>query len=65
LVVGAFTDCIGSDKYNNKLSIKRAQNVVQYLKNKGVGKDKFVLNGYAKSYAITPCDPTSNKRQAN
>ena len=63
LVVGAFTDCIGSDKYNNKLSIRRAQNVVQYLKSKGIGKDKFVLNGYAKSYAIAPCDPTSNKNK--
>jgi outer membrane protein OmpA-like peptidoglycan-associated protein len=64
LIVGAFTDCVGSYKYNYALSVKRARYAVQYLRNKGVPKSQFTSNGYSKNYTITPCDPRSkNARQ--
>ena len=64
IIVGAFTDCVGSFKYNYSLSVKRAQYAVQYLIAKGVPKNRFTSNGYSKNYTITPCDPRSkNARQ--
>ncbi len=64
LIVGAFTDCVGSYKYNYALSVKRARYAVQYLMNKGVPKSQFTSNGYSKNYTITPCDPrTKNAKQ--
>jgi outer membrane protein OmpA-like peptidoglycan-associated protein len=61
LIVGAFTDCIGSFKYNYTLSIKRAKFVVNYLKKKGLPSNRFVSNGYSKNYTITPCTVNLNK----
>jgi outer membrane protein OmpA-like peptidoglycan-associated protein/PHD/YefM family antitoxin component YafN of YafNO toxin-antitoxin module len=64
IIVGAFTDCVGSFKYNYALSVKRAQYAVKYLRAKGVPKKRFTSNGYSKNYTITPCDPRSkNARQ--
>ena len=67
LIVGAFTDCVGSYKYNYALSVRRAKYAVQYLRNKGVPKSQFTSNGYSKNYTITPCDPRSKnaKQQIN
>ena len=67
LIVGAFTDCVGTYKYNYALSVRRAKYAVQYLRNKGVSKSQFTSNGYSKNYTITPCDPRSKnaKQQIN
>lgn len=62
LIVGAFTDCIGSFKYNYTLSVKRAKYVVNYLKKKGLAPNRFVSNGYSKNYTITPCSVSLNKK---
>lgn len=62
LIVGAFTDCIGSFKYNYTLSVKRAKYVVNYLKKKGLPSNRFVSNGYSKNYTITPCSASLNKK---
>lgn len=61
LIVGAFTDCIGSFKYNYTLSVNRAKYVVNYLKKKGLPAYRFVSNGYSKNYTITPCTVSLNK----
>lgn len=61
VVVGAFTDCIGSYKYNYKLSVKRANAVVQYLMKHGLNKNRLVKNGYSKNYTVSPCSTKSNK----
>jgi outer membrane protein OmpA-like peptidoglycan-associated protein len=55
IVVGAFTDCIGSYKYNYQLSVKRAKQVVTYLIQKGLDKNRIVSNGYSKKYTLSPC----------
>lgn len=62
LIVGAFTDCIGSFKYNYALSVNRAKYVVNYLKKKGLPSNRFVSNGYSKNYTITPCTVSLNKK---
>ena len=53
--VGAFTDCIGSYKYNYRLSVKRGKAVVDYLIKHGVDKQRIIANGYSKKYSISPC----------
>lgn len=66
LIVGAFTDCVGSYKYNYTLSVNRAKYVVNYLKKKGLASNRFVSNGYSKNYTITPCTVSlNNKAQQN
>ena len=62
LIVGAFTDCVGSFKYNYTLSVNRAKYVVNYLKKKGLPSNRFVSNGYSKNYTITPCTVSINKK---
>jgi outer membrane protein OmpA-like peptidoglycan-associated protein len=62
LIVGAFTDCVGSFKYNYTLSVNRAKYVVNYLKKKGIPNNRFVSNGYSKNYTITPCTVSLNKK---
>jgi outer membrane protein OmpA-like peptidoglycan-associated protein len=61
IVIGAFTDCIGSYKYNYNLSVRRANSVIAYLLKHGLDKNKIVSNGYSKKYTITPCATNYNK----
>jgi outer membrane protein OmpA-like peptidoglycan-associated protein len=53
--IGAFTDCIGSYKYNYRLSVKRGKAVVDYLLQHGLDKQRITANGYSKKYTISPC----------
>ena len=55
VIIGAFTDCTGSYKYNYQLSVKRAKYVVDYLVKNGLSIDRIVSNGYSKKYTLTPC----------
>lgn len=48
-----FTDRIGSDKYNQKLSERRAQSVVDYLISKGIPTDKISARGMGESQPVT------------
>ncbi len=61
VIIGAFTDCAGSFKYNTKLSIKRATHIVEYLTKNGFNKNRIISNGYSKNYSIIPCN--LNKRK--
>ena len=65
IVVGAFTDCIGSYKYNYKLSVKRAKSVGRYLITHGLDKQRIVSNAYSKQYNITPCSTKFAKNRKN
>jgi peptidoglycan-associated lipoprotein len=47
--IGAHTDRVGTDEYNNQLSEKRAQSVVEYLSQQGIEKDRLQAHGYGKS----------------
>lgn len=61
IIIGAFTDCIGTYNYNYKLSVKRAEYVVNYLANKGLDMNRIVSNGYSKKYTLTPCETNFSK----
>jgi len=58
VVVLGFTDRIGSDAYNQKLSEQRAQSVVDYLVSKGIPSNKISARGMGKSNPVTgnTCD---------
>jgi outer membrane protein OmpA-like peptidoglycan-associated protein/tetratricopeptide (TPR) repeat protein len=52
--LGAHTDSIGSDKYNDKLSQARAQSCVDYIILKGIDKGRIYAKGYGKRKPIAP-----------
>ncbi|MEC5341092.1 porin OmpA [Brenneria populi] len=58
VVVLGFTDRLGSEQYNQALSEKRAQTVVDYLISKGIPADKISARGQGKSNPVTgsTCD---------
>ncbi|MDN5296803.1 MAG: peptidoglycan-associated lipoprotein, partial [Bacteroidota bacterium] len=54
--LSSHTDRKGSDEYNNQLSLRRAQSVVQYLISQGIDKHRLTAAGYGKSRpkTVTP-----------
>lgn len=58
------TDAFGSDRYNQRLSDKRAKAVVAYLIKKGMDKKRLVAKGYGESKPIESND-TDEGRQLN
>lgn len=62
LVLG-YTDRIGSEQYNLKLSEKRAQSVVDYLIAKGIPANKISARGMGKADPVTgnTCDNVAPK----
>jgi outer membrane protein OmpA-like peptidoglycan-associated protein len=50
--VAGHTDSVGSDAYNQDLSERRAQSVVNYFVSKGVGADRLKAVGYGKTKPI-------------
>lgn len=50
--ISSHTDEKGADEYNKNLSQKRAQNVVTYLEQKGVAKNRMMAKGYGESQPI-------------
>ena len=53
VVVLGYTDAVGSDQYNQKLSEKRAQSVVDYLVSKGIPSDKISARGMGEAEPVT------------
>ena len=47
--LGSHTDFRATDEYNNDLSRRRAQSVVNYLIEKGIVRDRLVAKGYGES----------------
>ena len=47
--LGSHTDSRATDEYNNDLSRRRAQSVVNYLIEKGIARDRLVAKGYGES----------------
>ncbi len=52
--VAAHTDNVGSDAANLKLSQKRAESILEYIKLKGLDKSHFVSVGYGETKPIAP-----------
>lgn len=56
------TDSDGSDSYNLNLSQARAQSVVDYLLEAGIGAERLVAKGYGETKPIVPNDTPANKQ---
>lgn len=52
LEVTGNTDDLGTDEYNQRLSIMRAREVVEYLKKKGISESRLVAKGLGKTNFI-------------
>jgi outer membrane protein OmpA-like peptidoglycan-associated protein len=50
--ISSYTDSIGPDLYNKKLSQKRAEIVVKYLIEKGIDKNRLIAVGYGETNPI-------------
>lgn len=62
--LGSHTDCRGSDAANDKLSLARAQSVVDYLVNeKGIAKERLTAKGYGEHFPATLADGTKLTEQ--
>jgi OmpA-OmpF porin, OOP family len=61
-VATGYTDRIGSDKYNDRLSLRRAQAVKAYLVSKGVPANKIYTEGKGKRNPVkTDCNQKNRK----
>ncbi|MBU6488725.1 MAG: OmpA family protein [Burkholderiales bacterium] len=61
-VATGYTDKIGSDKYNDRLSLRRAQAVKAYLVSKGVPANKIYTEGKGKRNPVkTDCNQKNRK----
>jgi len=61
-VATGYTDKIGSDKYNDRLSLRRAQAVKAYLVSKGVPASKIYTEGKGKRNPVkTDCNQKNRK----
>jgi outer membrane protein OmpA-like peptidoglycan-associated protein len=59
--IAAHTDDIGSDVYNLVLSQKRAQSVVEFLKQNNVAQERFVAQGYGEKAFKVPNTTEENR----
>src|SRR5262249_19147267 len=53
--LGSHTDSRADDKYNMKLSQKRAESAVNYIVTHGISKDRITAKGYGESMLINRC----------
>ena len=63
LQVEGYTDNIGSDEYNQKLSEQRADGVRDYLISQGVQENSITATGYGKSNPIADNSTNSGRAQ--
>jgi outer membrane protein OmpA-like peptidoglycan-associated protein len=59
--LSAHTCDIGSDRFNDVLSEKRAKSVVNYLIMKGIGFQRMVARGYGEKVPLAPNDSEENR----
>ena len=59
--IGAFTDGLGSNEYNQTLSEKRAMAVKKYLVQKGAKESQLVTKGYGETSPVASNDTEENR----
>ena len=63
IVATGYTDRIGSDKYNDRLSLRRAQAVKAYLVSKGIEANRIYTEGKGKRNPVTTGCNQKNRKQ--
>lgn len=58
--ISSHTDSRAANDYNQRLSLKRAQNVVDYLVKKGIDKSRLKAVGYGETRLLNNCSDGSN-----
>lgn len=53
--IGSHTDARGTNRYNIRLSQRRAESVVRWLVEKGIARDRLVPRGYGESVNVNNC----------
>ena len=61
--VEGYTDSIGTELYNEKLSVRRAEAVFRYLVNHGVAPERMEVIGYGESHPVADNDTESGRAQ--
>jgi outer membrane protein OmpA-like peptidoglycan-associated protein len=61
--VNGYTDAVGSVKYNQKLSERRAAAVVAYLAKAGIPENQLVPRGYGKTNFVASNDTAEGRAQ--
>lgn len=56
ILIGAHTDCTGSEKLNESLSLKRAKAAADYIKTKISRPERIEGHGYGESKPVTDCE---------
>ena len=64
LSVAGYTDYIGTEEYNQRLSVKRAKAVKKYLLSRNVPASNISITGYGEEYPITS-NKTADGRKKN
>lgn len=59
VVISGYTDRLGSDEYNQKLSERRALAVKEYMVNRGVAADRLVAEGKGEADPVVECTDTN------
>ena len=54
--LSSHTDCRGDDKYNEKLSTRRAKSAVQYMIARGISRKRMKAKGYGEYRLKNDCD---------
>jgi outer membrane protein OmpA-like peptidoglycan-associated protein len=62
--ISGHTDNVGNENYNQQLSLKRAQSVVNYFSSKGIATARLTQIGYGSKKPIKPND-SEESRQIN
>ena len=61
--VAGHTDSVGSDSYNQSLSMRRADAVGNYLMSRGLMRDRFIITGAGKTRPIASNDTEAGRAQ--
>lgn len=62
VLIEGFTDSVGADAYNLKLSERRAGAVRTALAEMGIAQARIAMNGYGESYPAAPNDTKANRQ---
>jgi OOP family OmpA-OmpF porin len=63
VIVEGHTDSVGSDAYNKKLSLRRADAVRQYLVKHGIPADRITAEGFGESSPVASNDTEDGRAQ--